>query len=241
VLILSGYLAGQYAQRTLLALAATLTFEQTYGEVEGDSASAAELFALLSAIAGIPLRQDVAVTGSINQLGEFQPVGGVTRKIEAFYAACKLFGLTGQQGVLIPAQNCRHLMLKQEVREAVRAGRFHVWAAEHVDQGIELLSGLPAGRRGEDGAFPEGTFHQRVEEQLGVYAHRLRDSGISMIRPAGVPAGSQDGAAIPAPVPSAPPPPPAVPSPESPPPPSPPAPNLPISSVAGKLQQARPS
>ncbi|MBI3971602.1 MAG: AAA family ATPase [Chloroflexi bacterium] len=223
VLILSGYLAGQYAANRPLALGATLTFEQTYGEVEGDSASVAELLTLLSAISDVPLRQDVAVTGSINQHGQIQPVGGVTRKIEGFYAACKLKGLTGEQGVLIPAANRRHLMLKEEVRDAVGAGRFHIWASTHVDEAIELLTGLPAGERGVDGTFPEGTFHRRVEEQVEEYARRLRDFGAQLIAPAGAapqPA-RPEGEGPPIPPPS-PPEPPSPPGPPSPPPPEPP-------------------
>ncbi len=220
VLILSGYLAGQYSQQHPLALAATLTFEQTYGEVEGDSASAAELCALLSAIAGVPLRQDIAVTGSINQHGEVQPVGGVTRKIEGFYAACKLKGLTGRQGVVIPAANCRNLMLKEEVREAVRAGHFHIWAVRHVDEAITLLTGMPAGERLPDGSFPEGTFHRRIEERLEEYARRLRESGAQVVLSGGAtppPSLGREG-------PPAPPPPPGPPSPPPPAPPPPPEP-----------------
>ncbi len=216
VLILSGYLAGQYSQAQPLAMAATLTFEQTYGEVEGDSASVAELYALLSALAGVPLRQDVAVTGSVSQHGEVQPVGGVTRKIEGFYAVCKLKGLTGRQGVLIPAANCSHLMLKDEVREAVRAGRFHVWAIRHVDEGIELLTGMPAGQRDAGGAFPEGTFHRRVAERLEAYARRLREFGGQLAAPAGVSPAPRREEGPPQP-PPAPPPPPGPPTPPVPP------------------------
>jgi predicted ATP-dependent protease len=173
-LILGGYLQAQYAQEWPLALGATITFEQSYDEVEGDSASSTELYALLSALAELPLRQGIAVTGSVNQHGEVQAVGGVTRKIEGFFTVCRARSLTGEQGVIIPATNVRHLMLRDEVVEAVRAGSFHVWAVRHVDEGIELLTGHPAGARGADGRFPEGSVHARVEERLRRYADQAR-------------------------------------------------------------------
>ena len=173
VLILSGYLAETYAQDLPLAVRATLTFEQSYDEVEGDSASSAELYTLLSALATLPLAQGIAVTGSINQKGEVQAVGGVTRKVEGFFAVCKARGLTGEQGVVIPAANVPHLMLSDEVVEAVRGGQFHVWAVSSVDEALELLTGRPAGVRGEDG-YPEGTVHRLVEDRLRAYAERLR-------------------------------------------------------------------
>ena len=144
VLILSGYLSGSYAQARPLALAATLTFEQSYDEVEGDSASSTELYALLSALSGLPLDQGIAITGSVDQHGEVQAIGGATRKIEGFYAVCKAKGLTGRQGVIVPATNVQHLMLSDEVAQAVRRRRFHVWAVRSVDEGIELLTGRPA-------------------------------------------------------------------------------------------------
>ncbi len=165
-LILSGYLRRHYGGEQRIALSATLTFEQSYEHIDGDSAASAELYALLSEIAGVPLRQDIAVTGSVNQHGQVQAIGGVNEKIEGFYRTCKLGELTGRQGVLIPEANVRHLMLSAEVIESVRAGRFHVWSARDVDQGIELLTGIPAGVRGEDGKFPEATVHARVERRL---------------------------------------------------------------------------
>jgi len=173
-LILSGYLAEQYAQEWPLALKATIAFEQSYDEIEGDSAASTELYALLSALSGLPLRQGTAVTGSVNQHGEVQPVGGVTRKVEGFFVACKAKGLTGDQGVLIPAANVRHLMLADEVVEAVERGEFHLWAVRTVDEGIELLTGQPAGERGDDGSYPDGSVHALVEERLRGYAERLR-------------------------------------------------------------------
>jgi lon-related putative ATP-dependent protease len=172
-LILSGYLAGQYSQQYPLSINATITFEQSYDEVEGDSASSTELYALLSALADLPLQQGIAVTGSVNQHGEIQAVGGVTAKIEGFFAVCKAKGLTGEQGIIIPATNVPNLMLDEEVIEAVRAGQFHVWAVRTIDEGIELLTGCPAGQRGPDGLYPEGTVHRLVEGRLRDYAERL--------------------------------------------------------------------
>jgi len=169
-LILSGYLRGRYGGERHIALTANLTFEQSYDQIDGDSAASAELYALLSDIAHVPLRQDIAVTGSVNQHGELQAIGGVNEKIEGFYRACSLGDLTGRQGVIIPETNVRHLMLSREVVDAVRAGRFHVWSARTVDDGIELLTGLAAGRRGRDGRFPAGTLHARVEERLERWA-----------------------------------------------------------------------
>jgi lon-related putative ATP-dependent protease len=177
ILILSGYLAAQYAQEWPLALSATLTFEQAYEGVEGDSASSTELYALLSALSGAPLRQGVAVTGSVDQNGDVQAVGGVTTKVEGFFATCKAKGLTGGQGVIVPRANVANLMLPDEVVDAVEAGRFHVWAVETIDEGLELLTGLPAGKRGRDGAFPEGSLHRLVEERLYGYAEHMRAFG----------------------------------------------------------------
>jgi hypothetical protein len=166
VLILTGYLLEQYARDTPLAVSARLTFEQVYGEVDGDSASSAELYALLSALAEAPIRQGIAVTGSVNQRGEIQAVGGVVTKVEGFFAVCKSQGLDGQQGVIIPATNVQHLMLEQEVIDAVAAGTFHVWAVRTVDKGVELLTGLPAGERLTDGSFRDATLHARVRQAL---------------------------------------------------------------------------
>lgn len=174
VLILSGYLGGKYALRRPLSLSATLTFEQTYEEVEGDSASAAELYALLSALADLPIAQGIAVTGSVNQRGEVQSIGAVNEKIEGFYAVCKVKGLTGQQGILIPYSNTQNLMLRDEVVDAVRDGRFHVWAVRTIDEGIEILTGLPAGQLRPDGTYPEDTVHQRVLARLEEFAEHMR-------------------------------------------------------------------
>jgi lon-related putative ATP-dependent protease len=174
VLILSGFLAGRHARGRPLAVSATLTFEQQYDEVEGDSAASAELYALLSSVAGIALRQDLAVTGSVNQRGEIQAVGGINEKIEGFFDLCRRRGLTGRQGVLIPAANAVHLMLRDDVVEAVRAGRFHVHPVRTVDEGIALLSGCPAGEPDAEGRFPDGTFNAAVEATLDANVERLR-------------------------------------------------------------------
>ncbi|MDN5294490.1 MAG: hypothetical protein PWQ91_451, partial [Eubacteriales bacterium] len=152
-------------------------FEQSYEGVEGDSASSAELLALLSALAEVPLRQDIAVTGSVNQKGEIQPVGGINEKIEGFFDVCRLKGLTGTQGVLIPAGNLQHLMLREDVVEAVREGKFHVYVFRTVDEGLELLTGLPAGERQPDGSFPPGTVHARVAERLKALARQVQAAG----------------------------------------------------------------
>ncbi len=175
VLILSGFLAGRYAPDYPLTLSASLVFEQSYGEVEGDSASSAELYALLSALAGVPIKQSFAVTGSVNQLGEVQAIGGVNEKIEGFFDICRARGLSGQQGVLIPSSNVKHLMLREDVVEAVREGRFAVYPVETIDQGLELLTGLPAGERDDQGQFPEGSLNRRVEETLIRFTKRLQE------------------------------------------------------------------
>ena len=166
VLILSGFLGARYAADRPLSLSASLVFEQSYGGVEGDSASSAELYALLSALAGVPIKQSLAVTGSVNQRGEVQAIGGVNEKIEGFFDLCKARGLTGEQGVLIPASNVQHLMLRRDVVEAVEAGKFHVYPVESIDQGIEMLTGVEAGERNNEGNFPEGTINHRVEARL---------------------------------------------------------------------------
>jgi predicted ATP-dependent protease len=174
VLILSGFLGARYASNRPLSLSASLVFEQTYGEVEGDSASSAELYALLSALAETPIKQSLAVTGSVNQHGDIQTIGGVNEKIEGFFDICHRRGLTGEQGVLIPAANVKHLMLRHDVVEAVAQKKFHIYPVSNVDQGIELLTGLPAGERDENGLFPDGTINQRVEVRLLILAEQAR-------------------------------------------------------------------
>ncbi len=175
VMILTGFLAGRYAREHPLALSASLAFEQQYEEIEGDSASSAELYALLSSLADIPLTQAVAVTGSVNQRGDIQPVGGINEKIEGFFDACARRGLTGAQGVLIPEANARHLMLREDVVEAVRQDRFQIHAVATVDEGLALLSGRPAGERGLDGQFPPESFNGAVEQALAAHVRRLRE------------------------------------------------------------------
>lgn len=174
VLILAGYLGWRYAQDRPLSLTASLCFEQSYQGVEGDSASSAELYAILSSLADVPLRQDIAVTGSVNQKGELQPIGGVNQKVEGFFDLCRAKGLTGTQGVLIPKQNVRSLMLRDDVVEAVRSGRFHVWAAGCIDEGIEMLTGKQAGKKGRGGRYTRGSVNARVEERLRVLADSLK-------------------------------------------------------------------
>jgi lon-related putative ATP-dependent protease len=166
VMILSAYLAARYASELPLSLHATLVFEQSYGGVDGDSASVAELTALLSALADVPVRQSLAVTGSINQHGEVQAIGGVNEKIEGFFEVCQARGLTGEQGVVIPTSNVPHLMLRDDVVEAARNGRFRIWAVERIDQAAALLTGLEAGERDVDGSFPDGSLNARVEARL---------------------------------------------------------------------------
>jgi lon-related putative ATP-dependent protease len=174
VLILSGYLAATYAADKPLSLSARLVFEQSYSGVEGDSASSTELYALLSSLAGLPVRQGIAVTGSVNQKGEVQAIGGVNAKIEGFFQVCQARGLTGDQGVMIPASNVPHLMLREEVVGAVESGQFHIWAVRTIDEGIEVLTGVPAGDRQAHGTFPEGTVNRRVDDRLRTWAEAMR-------------------------------------------------------------------
>ncbi|OHB25382.1 MAG: ATP-dependent protease [Desulfuromonadaceae bacterium GWC2_58_13] len=174
VLILTGFFGERFAQDKPLALAASICFEQSYSGVEGDSASSTELYGILSSLSGLPVRQGIAVTGSVNQRGMVQPIGGANEKIEGFYAVCKAQGLTGQQGVIIPVQNVKNLMLNQEVIAAVAGGQFHIWAVSTIDEGIEILTGTPAGVRREDGCWPEGTVNGLVDKRLRQMAESLR-------------------------------------------------------------------
>jgi len=175
VLILSGYLNEKYAQDKPLSLSARLVFEQNYAGVEGDSASSTELYAILSALSGLPIKQYIAVTGSVNQKGEVQAIGGVNEKIEGFFEVCKAKGLTGKQGVMIPDSNVQNLMLKEEVVEAVRNGQFHIYAVKTIDEGIEILTGVKAGKRLADGTFEEGSVNYRVDQTLRAMAEKLRE------------------------------------------------------------------
>ncbi|MCW4045461.1 MAG: AAA family ATPase [Candidatus Bathyarchaeota archaeon] len=175
VLILSGYLNEKYARDKPLSLSARLVFEQNYAGVEGDSASSTELYAILSALSGLPIKQSIAVTGSVNQKGEVQAIGGVNEKIEGFFEICKAKGFTGQQGVMIPDSNVQNLMLKEEIVEAVKAGQFHIYAVKTIDEGIEVLTGFKAGERRADGTFEYGTVNYLVDKQLSAMAEKLRD------------------------------------------------------------------
>jgi predicted ATP-dependent protease len=179
VLILSGYLAGRYVIDRPLSLSASLVFEQNYSGIEGDSASAAELCALLSALSGLPLRQDLAITGSVNQHGRIQAIGGVNEKIEGFFDICSRRGLSGNQGVLIPAANVKHLMLRNDVVEAVSAGQFSVYPVDDIDQCLSLLTGEEAGTEGKDGKFAAGTVNALVCEQLLAFAEQRHAFGAS--------------------------------------------------------------
>jgi lon-related putative ATP-dependent protease len=169
VLILSSFLGARYSADRPLSLHASLVFEQSYGGVEGDSASSAELYALLSALSGVPIRQSMAVTGSVNQYGEVQPIGGVNEKIEGFFDVCRAKGANGDEGVAIPASNVKHLMLRNDIVEAVREGRFHIYPVRTIDEGIEILTGVPAGERDESGKFPEGTINYLVEKRMAEF------------------------------------------------------------------------
>lgn len=170
VFILTGYLRQKYARRQPLILSASICFEQSYGQIDGDSASSTEVYALLSDLAGLPLRQDIAVTGSVNQQGEIQPIGGVNQKIEGFFATCQARGLTGTQGVLIPEANRRDLVLREEVVEAVRQGKFHIWTVRTIDDGIELLTGKPAGKPDAEGNYPPDSVNGLVQRRLAELA-----------------------------------------------------------------------
>jgi predicted ATP-dependent protease len=166
---LQSLIANRFAKRSPLSLCASIVFEQSYGGVDGDSASSTEYYCMLSAIADLPIKQSIAVTGSINQFGEIQPIGGVNEKIEGFFEVCKHNGLTGEQGVIIPRTNVVNLMLKDEVVEAVENGLFHVYAIDSVDDGIEILTGLPAGKVDKKGQYPKGTVNYMVQQSLAEY------------------------------------------------------------------------
>ncbi|NUO80625.1 AAA family ATPase [candidate division KSB1 bacterium] len=179
VLILSGYLAQQFAQDKPLTLSARLVFEQSYEGVEGDSASSAELYAMLSALAEVPLNQGIAVTGSVNQKGEVQAIGGVNQKIEGFFEVCRAQGLTGEQGVIIPRSNVANLMLREEVVQAVAEKKFTIWAVDSVSEGIAILTGMPGGERDAEGKFPEATIYARVEKRLREFGERLKEFAVT--------------------------------------------------------------
>ncbi len=175
VMIISGYLGYKYAQEKPLALSASIVFEQLYSGVDGDSASSTELYAILSSIAKVPIKQYIAVTGSVNQRGLIQPIGGVNEKIEGFFKVCKLKGLTGKQGVMIPHQNVKNLMLSDDVIEAVKNNKFHIYAVKTIDEGIEILTDIPAGEADEQGNYPEGTIHYMVNKRLKEIYDKLKE------------------------------------------------------------------
>jgi lon-related putative ATP-dependent protease len=175
VLILGGYLNGNYAGERPLSLTAKLVFEQSYSGVDGDSASSTELYSIISALSGKPIKQYLAVTGSVNQKGEVQAIGGVNEKIEGFFEICKLSGLNGKQGVMIPDSNVQNLMLKEEVLEAIKKGKFHIYPVKTINEGIEVLTGEKAGERNKDGSFDEGTVNYLVQQRLAEFAEKVKE------------------------------------------------------------------
>jgi Lon-like ATP-dependent protease len=177
MLILAGYFRSQFAQDHPLTLSASVAFEQSYAGVDGDSASSTELYGLVSALSEIPLRQDIAVTGSVNQKGEVQAIGGVNQKAEGFYDVCRLEGLTGNQGVMIPASNVDDLMLRKDLIQAVADGKFHIYAIDNIKDGIEILTGVAAGERNEEGKFPEDSVFGKVEARLQEMARSVKEFG----------------------------------------------------------------
>jgi predicted ATP-dependent protease len=174
VLILTGYLGRTFAQRYPLSLTISIAFEQSYAGVDGDSASSAELFAVISSLSDVPLKQGVAVTGSVNQKGRIQSIGGVNQKIEGFFEVCQFKGFTGDQGVVIPAGNVQNLMLKRAVVEAVRAGRFHIYPIQTAAEGIAILTGMPAGEPNRFGNYPASTVYGRAQKTLKRFFDRTQ-------------------------------------------------------------------
>jgi predicted ATP-dependent protease len=177
VLILSGYLGAKYAQDQPLSLSVSLCFEQSYEGVDGDSASSTELYAILSSLSGVSIKQGIAVTGSVNQNGEIQAIGGINQKIEGFFDICRVKGLTGDQGVLLPRTNLRNLMLRRDVVEAVKEGKFHIYSVSTIDEGIEVLTGVAAGQRDGENRYPPSSINGLVEKQLTEYANRMKRFG----------------------------------------------------------------
>jgi predicted ATP-dependent protease len=176
VLTLNGYLGGKFAQEKQLSLTAQVTFEQLYGGVEGDSASSAELYAILSSLSGVPIKQSLAVTGSVNQMGEIQPIGGVNEKIEGFFDICSLNGLTGNQGVIIPESNVDNLMLKDEVIEAVKNNKFHIYSVKKIEEGIELLTGVKAGETDQYGEYEKDSVFYLANKKIHDFNNVLKPS-----------------------------------------------------------------
>ena len=174
VQILSGFLNDRYAKENPLSLTARLVFEQSYSGVEGDSASSTELYGLLSTLSGVPIKQHFAVTGSVNQRGEVQAIGGVNEKLEGYFELCKMRGFDGEHGAVIPASNVKHLMLKQEIVDAIKEGKFHIYPVSTIDEGIEVLTGVKAGILGKDGKYPAGTINRLVQDHLAEMAEKVK-------------------------------------------------------------------
>lgn len=204
VLILDGLFRSLFGQEQPISVHATLSFEQSYGEVDGDSASVAEVCALFSSLAEVPLRQDLAMTGSVDQLGNVQPIGGVNEKIAGFFEVCRERGLTGTQGVLVPRGNVADLMLNDEIVEACRAEQFHVYALERIEEALELLTGLPVGEHTEDQGYPEGTLYGRIQDKLDYYSERMKEHGRADGERGGDGSGSSEDGSDPNPVPPGP-------------------------------------
>lgn len=175
ILIITHFIGSTYAMKKSIIFTASITFEQLYDMVEGDSASCAELYVILSSLSGLPLKQNLAVTGSMDQNGDVQPIGGVNEKIEGFFELCKMRGLDGTQGVIIPRKNVHHLMLKKEVVDAVREGKFSIFPIERVEEGMEIFTGMPMGQMQEDGTFPEGTIHYLVMKRLAEITESFKE------------------------------------------------------------------
>jgi len=173
--IIAGYLRSCFAQNKPLSLAASICFEQSYSGVDGDSASSTEVYALVSALSGLPLRQDIAVTGSMNQQGDIQAIGGVNEKIEGFFDVCRIKGLTGTQGVLMPESNVEDLMLREDILDAVASGKFHIWPVMNIEQGIEILTGTAAGRKNGDGTFEKDTVFAMIDDRLSEMAKMMKE------------------------------------------------------------------
>jgi predicted ATP-dependent protease len=173
--IIAGFLRSKFAQNKPLSLAASICFEQSYSGVDGDSASSTEVYALASALSGLPLRQDIAVTGSMNQQGEIQAIGGINEKIEGFFDVCKIKGLTGTQGVIMPHSNVEDLMLREEILDAVAAGKFHIWPVARIEDGIEILTGATAGKRNGDGTFEKETVFALIDARLSHMAATMKE------------------------------------------------------------------
>jgi predicted ATP-dependent protease len=185
LMILTGFLGERFAQKIPLTFSATVCFEQLYDEIEGDSATCTEVYALLSSLSGVPINQGIAVTGSMNQMGEVQPIGGVNEKIEGFFGVCKAKGFKGVEGVIIPRRNVKNLMLKREVVDAVREGKFSIYPIDFVDEGLEILTNMPVGERRPDGTFPEGSVNRLAADRLFALAKSLKEFGKTLPAKAG--------------------------------------------------------